>query len=114
MHKTVVALGLAGLLLAAGSSTGSAAFTVPTAKSVISNINSDLADVRWRRCWLHWNGRESPISGLAAISCPATISRPVTASGCGTIRNRPEAMTRGDIAVVQCLSQEWEPTTPSA
>jgi hypothetical protein len=52
MHKTVVALGLAGLLLAAGSSTGSAAFTVPTAKSVISNINSDLADVRWRRCWL--------------------------------------------------------------
>jgi hypothetical protein len=52
MHKTVVALGLAGLLLAAGSLTPSAAFTVPPAKSVISSLNSDLTNVRWRRCWL--------------------------------------------------------------
>jgi hypothetical protein len=52
MHKTVVALGLAGLLLAVGSSTASAAFTAPPAKSVISSLNSDLTDVRWRRCWL--------------------------------------------------------------
>ena len=52
MHKSVVTLGLAGLLLAAGSSTASAVFTVPPAKSVISSINSDLTEVRWRRCWL--------------------------------------------------------------
>ena len=52
MHKTVVALGFAGLLLAAGSSTASAAFPVPAAKSVVSSLNSDLTDVRWRRCWL--------------------------------------------------------------
>jgi hypothetical protein len=52
MHQTVVALGLAGLLLAAGSSTASAAFTVAPAKSVTSILNSDLTDVRWRRCWV--------------------------------------------------------------
>ena len=32
MQKAVIALGLAGLLLAAGFSTASAAFTVPPAK----------------------------------------------------------------------------------
>ena len=52
MHKTVAAVGLSGLLLAAGSSTASAAFTVPPAKSVIGSFDSDLTDVRWRRCWL--------------------------------------------------------------
>ena len=51
MHKTVVALGFAGLLLAAGSSTASAAFIVRPAKSLIGSLNSDLTDVRWRRCW---------------------------------------------------------------
>jgi hypothetical protein len=57
MQKTAVALGLAGLLLVAGSSTASAAFTVPPAKCVISSLNSDLTDVRWRRCWLDRWGR---------------------------------------------------------
>ena len=52
MQKAIIALGLAGLLLAAGFSTASAAFTVPPAKSVITSLNSDLTDVRWRRCWL--------------------------------------------------------------
>ena len=52
MRKTVAALGLSGLLLAAGSSTASAAFTAPPAKSVISSLNSDLTDVRWQRCWV--------------------------------------------------------------
>ena len=51
MHKTVVALGLAGLLLAADSSTASAAFTVPPAKGVIGSLKSDLADVHWQRGW---------------------------------------------------------------
>jgi hypothetical protein len=51
MTKTIVALGLAGLLLAAAS-TASAAFTVPPAKSVIGSLNSDLTDVRWQRCWI--------------------------------------------------------------
>jgi hypothetical protein len=51
MDKTVVALGLAGVLLAWGSSTASAASIVPPAKSVIGSLNSDLTDVRWRRCW---------------------------------------------------------------
>ena len=52
MHKTVAAVGLSGLLLAAGSSTASAAFTLPPAKSVIGSFDCDLTDVRWRRCWL--------------------------------------------------------------
>jgi hypothetical protein len=52
MHKTAVALGLAGLLLAANSSTASAAFTLPPTKSVIGSLSSDLSNVRWRRCWL--------------------------------------------------------------
>ena len=42
------------------------------------------------------NGWESPISGLPAISCPATISRPVTVSGCGTIRDRPDTIITAD------------------
>jgi hypothetical protein len=50
MHKTVVALGLAGLSLAAASSTASAAFTAPSA-SEISSLKSDLTDVHWRRGW---------------------------------------------------------------
>ena len=57
MQKTAIALGLAGLLLAAGSSTASAAFTVPPAKSVISSLNGDLTDVRWQRCWRDRWGR---------------------------------------------------------
>jgi hypothetical protein len=46
MHKTAVALGLAGLLVAANSSTASAAFTLPPTKSVIGSLSSDLSDVR--------------------------------------------------------------------
>ena len=57
MQKAIIALGLAGLLLAAGFSTASAAFTVPPAKSVITSLNSDLTDVRWRRCWIDRWGR---------------------------------------------------------
>jgi hypothetical protein len=48
VQKTAIALGLAGLLLAAGSSPAPAAFTVPPAKSMISSLNNDLTDVRWR------------------------------------------------------------------
>jgi hypothetical protein len=51
MQKAVIALGFAALLLAAGYSPSSAAITVPPAKSVITSLNSDLPDVRWRRCW---------------------------------------------------------------
>ena len=57
MQKAIIALGLAGLLLAAGFSTASAATTVPPAKSVITSLNSDLTDVRWRRCWIDRWGR---------------------------------------------------------
>ena len=57
MQKAIIALGLAGLLFAAGSSTASAAFAVPPAKSVITSLNSDLTDVRWRRCWFDRWGR---------------------------------------------------------
>jgi len=51
MQKAIIALGLTGLLFVGGSSTASAAFAVPPAKSVITSLNSDLTDVRWRRCW---------------------------------------------------------------
>jgi hypothetical protein len=57
MQKTAIALGLAGLLLAVGASTASAAIMAPPAKCVASSLNSDLADVRWRRCWLDRWGR---------------------------------------------------------
>jgi hypothetical protein len=57
VQKTLIALGLAGLLLAAVSSTVSAALTAPPAKSVVSNLSSDLTDVRWQRCWLDRWGR---------------------------------------------------------
>jgi hypothetical protein len=57
MQKAVIALGLAGLLLTAGSSTAPAAFTTAPAKSVITSLNSNLTDVRWRRCWFDRWGR---------------------------------------------------------
>jgi hypothetical protein len=57
MQKAVITLGLVGLMIAAGSSTASAAFAVPPTKAVISNLNSDLTDVRWRRCWIDRWGR---------------------------------------------------------
>ena len=47
----------AGMLLTAGSSTASAAFTVPPAKSVINSLKGDLTDVRWQRCWRDRWGR---------------------------------------------------------
>jgi hypothetical protein len=57
MQKTAIALGFAGILLAASSSTVRAAFIVPHAKSVITGLNNDLTDVSWRRCWLDRWGR---------------------------------------------------------
>jgi hypothetical protein len=57
MQKTFLALGIAGLLLGAGSSAPSAAFTVPPAKSALSGLDSNLTDVGWRRCWIDRWGR---------------------------------------------------------
>ncbi len=57
MQKAVIALGLAGLLLAAGSSIPAAAFPVPTAKTVISGLNNGFTEVRWQRCWRDRWGR---------------------------------------------------------
>ena len=57
MQKTAIALGLAGLLLAAGFSTASAAFIPPPAKCLIESLNSSLVDARWRRCWIDRWGR---------------------------------------------------------
>jgi hypothetical protein len=45
MRKTAIALGLAGLLLVAGSPAAPAAFTVLPAQSVISSLKSDLTEV---------------------------------------------------------------------
>jgi hypothetical protein len=58
MSKVALAIGLAGLLLATASTTGSSAMTiVPLAKSAISGPSGDLDLVRWRNCWLDRWGR---------------------------------------------------------
>jgi hypothetical protein len=57
MRKISIALGLAGLLLAVAPPIASAAFIVPPAKCVVSNLNSDLTDAGWRRCWRDRWGR---------------------------------------------------------
>ncbi len=58
MSKTAIAIGLAGLLLAAASATTQAATFVPLPKSmIVEGLNSDLTQVRWRRCWLDRWGR---------------------------------------------------------
>jgi hypothetical protein len=67
MSKIALAIGLAGLLLATASTTGSSAMTiVPLSKSAISGPSSDLDLVRWRQCgrdrWgnrrCHWCWRD--------------------------------------------------------
>ncbi len=58
MSKIALAIGLAGLLLAAASTTGSAMPIVPLSKSVISGHSSGLDLVRWRNCWRdRWGNR---------------------------------------------------------
>ena len=53
MSKVALAIGLAGLLLATASTTGSSAMTiVPLAKSAISGPSGDLDLLRWRTRWL--------------------------------------------------------------
>jgi hypothetical protein len=56
MPKTVIAIGLAGLLLAAASAQAGSFMPVP--KSVIvQGLNSDIDQAGWRRCWRDRWGR---------------------------------------------------------
>ena len=59
MSKIALAIGLAGLLLATASTTGSSAMSVvPLSKSVLSGASNDLDLVRWRNCWRdRWGNR---------------------------------------------------------
>ena len=58
MPKTVIAIGLAGLLLTAASATAQAGPFMPLPKSVIvEGLNSDVTQARWRRCWVDRWGR---------------------------------------------------------
>jgi hypothetical protein len=58
MSKIALAIGLAGLLLATVSTTGSAMPIAPLSKSVINGSSSDLDLVRWRNCWRdRWGNR---------------------------------------------------------
>ena len=62
MSKIALAIGLAGLLLATASTTGSAMPIVPLSKSAISGPSSDLDLVRWRNCWRdRWGNRRSDV-----------------------------------------------------
>ena len=45
------------LFLAAASTTAQAGPIVPFSKSVIGDLNSNLTDVGWRRCWRDRWGR---------------------------------------------------------
>jgi hypothetical protein len=58
MLKTVIAIGLAGLLVAAASTTAQAAPFMPLPQSMIEGLNSDLTQVvSWRHCWRDRWGR---------------------------------------------------------
>ncbi len=58
MPKTIVAIGLAGLLLAAASASAQAAPFMSLPKGVIvEGLNTDIAQARWRRCWIDRWGR---------------------------------------------------------
>jgi hypothetical protein len=57
MPKTVIAIGLAGLLLAAASATAPAAPFTPLPESVIAGLGSDVTEASWRRCWRDRWGR---------------------------------------------------------
>jgi hypothetical protein len=58
MVKTALAIVVAGFVLAAAGSTGASAMQiVPLSKSVVSNLNGDMLDVGWRRCWRDRWGR---------------------------------------------------------
>ena len=66
MSKIALGVGLAGLLLAMTSTTGSAMPVVPLSKIAIGGPSSDLDLVRWQRCWrdrwghrrCHWCWRD--------------------------------------------------------
>ncbi len=58
MPKIALAIGLAGLLLATASTTGSTMPIVPLWKSAINGPSSDLDLVRWRNCWRDRWGRQ--------------------------------------------------------
>ena len=59
MSKIALAIGLAGLLLATASTTGSAMPIVPLSKSAISGPSSDLDLVRWRQLLARPLGKSS-------------------------------------------------------
>jgi hypothetical protein len=56
MPKTAGAAALAALILAAGAPTAQAMPMAPH-HSMIAGLNSDIQDVRWRRCWRDRWGR---------------------------------------------------------
>jgi hypothetical protein len=58
MPKTLIAVGLAGLLVAAASATTQAApfFQLPKSM-IVAGLNSDIDQVAWRRCWRDRWGR---------------------------------------------------------
>jgi hypothetical protein len=58
MSKTLVAIGLAGLLLTAASVTTQAGLFMPASKSaIVESLNSNITQARWRRCWVDRWGR---------------------------------------------------------
>jgi hypothetical protein len=57
MPKAAIAIGLAGLLLAAAAGTTEAAPFVPLPNAAIEGLSSDLAQASWTRCWRDSWGR---------------------------------------------------------
>ncbi len=77
MPKTAIAIVLAGFVLAAaGSASATAMQIVPFSKSVMSNLNGDVLDVGWRRCWRDRWGRMALHMVLARSVGPRSL--PVT------------------------------------
>jgi len=57
MPKTVIAIGLAGLLLAAASASAPAAPISALPTSTIEGLGSNVIEAGWRRCWRDRWGR---------------------------------------------------------
>ena len=57
MPKTVIAMGLAGLLLAAAAGSAEAAPFLPLPKTVVEGLSSEVSPASWRRCWRDRWGR---------------------------------------------------------
>ena len=57
MPRTVIAIGLAGLMLAAASATAEAAPLTPLPKTVVESLHSDVNLASWRQCWRDRWGR---------------------------------------------------------